>query len=272
MDILLFYAYILNKSPMIFPRTTKPYCIIICAHANGSSSYRDAINIYTITKSKWQCDGVILTDNINALKAANQGCNNGKEITFSVKHVTNCAELLTYITDYIKAYSSSNDILLTVSSHGFNSPGGDIYEHNHKNEYILINGQKVMDHDLTKAIFSHAAKTCLVLCLLDTCHSGTLVDLQWLSLNGEKFKPFADKSYDALGFSISACGDNELAGEDISKYGGWGGKLICMFVDYLVTLGKLDIIDFYDYVQVIFSSQSNQRSHPVLQCTRDFKR
>ncbi len=63
---------------------------------------------------------------------------------------------------------------------------------------------------------------------------------------------------------ISACNDDELAGEDVSDYGGWGGKLICQFLDRLHSNHRIEVMGFYRRIRQLFAMQSTQAFHPVI--------
>lgn len=235
--------------------------LTICASflANGSSSYRDANNMEKITKRVWNSNVFILTDNLKYCNGSNPN-----HILIENKDI-----FLKTIEDLVSKFSKTHDILFQLSSHGY-SGGRDETELNNRNEYIIINKQTVFDHDIRNSFYKNMNEECLSLCLIDTCHSGTMLDLPWYSCDGISFKninqPLIIKPES---YCIGACNDNELAGEDISNYGGWGGKLICVFLDYLNNQisHTFIITDFYLYVNKTFTTQKYQRSHPILSKT-----
>ena len=74
--------------------------------------------------------------------------------------------------------------------------------------------------------------------------------------------------YIIAGLATSDEGLIQLAGEDISYYGGFGGKLICIFLDYL-NKNNLEILPFYLFVKKTFMSQKYQKSQPIFSSTHN---
>ena len=228
---------------MIFPKRDKVYVIAIALHANGTSSYRDANSIVKIAKERWNAETVIITDNPRLV--------NGECVGITKKE-----DFLEKIEECVKTHSKSHDLLFTLSAHGYSCG---------RFQYIKVKGGNIFDTEIRDAFYKYVDKSCLSLALIDTCHSGTMFDLPLMSSDGEVFRKMMSSSLDCESYCISACNDNELAGEDISDYGGWGGKLISLFLDYVKD--KIDIMKFYKYTYKTFTSQSVQRSHPVLSMT-----
>lgn len=236
----------------MFP-SRKVLVIAVSLAANGTSSYRDANNIIKISKEKWEAETLILTDNTKNIKGP------------SVK-IKNKNHFLSTLEEQAKKYSKTYDILFTISAHGYSRRGSN--EVDNRDEYIRVNGQHVLDHEIRNSFYKNMDDSCLSLCLVDTCHSGTMLDLPWASMDGKNFKKTEQKLIiKTNSFCISACNDTELAGEDISDFGGWGGKLVCIFLDYFNKNNNIDIVKFYIFVSKKFSSQKYQRSHPILSTT-----
>jgi len=235
----------------LFPQR-KVLLISVSFAANGTSSYRDANNITTIAKEKWDAKTLILTDNTKNIKS--KDC----------LKINNKKHFLLTLENQVKDFSKTHDVLFTISAHGYSRRGGN--EADHRDEYIRIGGQSVLDHEIRNSFYRYMDDSCLSLCLVDTCHSGTMLDLPWCSTDGKNFKKVEQKLViKPQSFCISACNDNELAGEDISDFGGFGGKLTCIFLDYFnKNYTKFDIVKFYLFVSKTFVSQRYQRSHPIL--------
>lgn len=240
---------------MIFPNRKKVLVIAISLIANGDSSYRDALNICKITRYKWNADTIIFTDsyiinknivdNVNSILIKNR-----KDFFFNLE-------------EYVKKYSKTHDILFTISAHGYKK-----YNIDHYDEYIRINRYIILDYEIRNSFYKNMDNSCLSLSLVDTCHSGTMLDLPFMSTDGINFTHVEKKLIiKPKSFCISACNDNELAGEDISYYGGFGGKLICQFLDYLHTRNIFEILGFYLHVREIFINQKYQKSHPIYSIT-----
>ena len=245
--------------PPKHPRTTVQVLCIALA-ANGTSSYRDASAIASITSTKWNAHVTILTDNKSKLLALPS--------TTTVSEVRSKKSLLSCIRGFIQTrVLSGTSLFVSISSHGYSMsvPERRALEMNGRSEYVVIAGQRVMDYELFDALYTDMPLDIPSLCLVDTCHSGTMLDLEYVSTDGRVFHrsqtPLQSRPFSVC---ISACSDSETAGEDISSIGGWGGKLTCQFVDYVNTQTTVHALTFYKMVLGLFSSQRTQRSHPII--------
>ena len=139
------------------------------------------------------------------------------------------------------------------------------YEISGMSEYIMIKNECVMDYELFDVI-NNRLNTNLTFALIDTCHSGTMLDLDYISYDGVIFtrsKTIQNQNNSNI-VCISACNDYETVGEDISNFGGWGGKLTCYFLDYMEIRDSLNIVHFFKHIFNIFTNQASQISHPML--------
>ena len=232
---------------MSFPCRNKIIGIIIALHANGNSSYRDANNLSKLIGEKWEGSKcVIISDK--------------KDV--GEHYVKSKADFLGVLSKTVKQYSDKYDILFTISAHGYTTG---------KDQYIRVGRDIVLDHEIRDAFYIEMKDMCTSFCLIDTCHSGSMLDLPWQSVDGNVFKSTGEKWNPAINkpfsYCISACNNNEYAGEDISDYGGWGGKLVCAFLDYVNTHKKLDMKQFFLFVRNSFTLQQRQKSHPVISQT-----
>jgi hypothetical protein len=230
---------------MIFPKRDKVFALIICVLANGTSSYRDAVHLKQFCIEKWHADVVVLSDR------------DYKGLECVVPR--DKKSFLKALNDNVEQYSSTHDVIFFVSGHG--------YKGSSNHEYIMFKGSQINDYELRNNFYLNMNDECLSLCLIDTCHSGTMLDLEYCSTDGKTFRKFSngDLIIKAYSYCISACNENETSGEDISTYGGWGGKLMCYFLDNASV--KIDIRLFFGNVLNIFSTQTLQASHPILSTT-----
>jgi len=241
---------------ILFPLTDSVHVLCISLASNGTSSYRDAENISHLTSTKWNAKTTIFTDKPDYFS--------GLHNTLVVKPATLQASLRCYV----QALPDHCSLLVAVSGHGYSThvPSKSKYELNHRNEYIRYGHCRVFDYDLTDLLCTNMKPGIDCLYLVDTCHSGTMFDLPYLSIDGGrtyKHSNYTTCSPVASILCISACNDNEQAGEDISTYGGWGGKLISYFLDRLND-SDLDLYSLCTDVHRLFSTQKRQRTHPII--------
>lgn len=260
-----------------FPKYDKNLVIIIIAlSANGISSYRDCWNLTKLGSELWNPIIHILTDNINFVKK----CQEYKTPNTIIVEINSKTELLSKISKIIISIKPKSDLLFCISSHGYSAtlPKRKKLEMNGKSEYVKVCGEKVFDYELFYSLYEDMKRDTNSLCLLDTCHSGTLLDLEYISSDGKHFKRSKTKHMDrSESFCISACSDNECTGEDISLNGGWGGKLMGHFIDYMYNLKsekckspdidstiKVNVINFYLHIYSLFTHQRYQKTHPII--------
>lgn len=241
-----------------FPQNQKVFTLAIALAANGASSYRDACNVCRMANEKWDSSNIILCDSLKHIKNVPN--------TTQVILVRNKQELLQLIINSVK-YLKNCDLLFSLSAHGYGTTISPNLknEMNDQSEFVKVSGQQVMDFELAEALYSEMSHDVNSLCLIDTCHSGTMLDLEYISTDGNVFHrsriPNRKRPFSVC---ISACNDFESTGEDISKYGGWGGKLISFFLDHFDGHHHIHILSFYKQLRQIFSNQTSQKSHPLI--------
>ena len=216
----------------MFP--TRPcFAIIVCLHANANSSYRDAVNLQRKLLD-WDAKTLIMSDQPIP----------GATLVLSSRG------LATAIDTAVTQYAPTHDIFFSLSAHGYQQRG---LESDGKDEYIRVGTDRLLDDHLHTALLANVTPTTRVLALIDTCHSGSMLDLP------ETYHPNVPLGTVAC---VSACSDSETTGEDISDFGGFGGKLCAQFLDY--QLQNFSIVDFFKHCYRIFTHQTAQRTYPVL--------
>jgi hypothetical protein len=247
---------------LCFPCNKSLVVLAIALRANGSSSYRDASAIARLTSSIWGATVTILTDVPSLLL-------NVPEKT-KIIHVIDKKKMLSSIAGISRSLRKGTDLLFSMSSHGWSTVVAHrkLLEMNGRSEFVKVGNEMVMDYELFDSLYNEMQEDIVSLCLIDTCHSGTMLDLEFISNDGIYFTrsktPLRSRP---LSVCISACSDNETAGEDVSTYAGWGGKLTCQFLDYANLLKPstcIKVLDFYKMISKTFSLQSQQKSHPLI--------
>jgi hypothetical protein len=134
-----------------------------------------------------------------------------KNITFD--KLNNYKSAFSTFTNNVK----SNDYaIILVSGHGYQTASKTGEEADKLDEYISYNGGIILDNELNLLLVSKLSKTKRTFCLGDTCHSGTLFDINNTVPNV---------------CSLSACLDNQLASCDIGYNAGFGGALTVQLLD-----------------------------------------
>lgn len=240
--------------------TIAPWCIslrsqfdaVVCValRANGDSAYRDARALRRLAREKWGVESVTLSD---------------ADLDDAIR-VNSKTELLQGIRTMC---SSATSLLFVVSAHGYSAANArsPYSEMDGKSEYLLVNNQRVYDFELRDALLGYSRYNLTCFALIDTCHSGTMLDLDFVSTDGLlAYRTNAPRSTGARAICVSACQDSELAGEDVSSYAGWGGKLVALFLDYATSTAAADGVSLYEFYRIAyetFSTQELQKSHPV---------
>jgi hypothetical protein len=246
-----------------FPVSTRVHTLILCLSANGNSSYRDAVSVAGLMSERFGSTVSILSD-----RALTSTVPMGTAVHI-LKDKSDC---LDKINTYIRGLPSGAELLFVLSAHGYSKRATKTRcgkELNDRSEYVLLQGVPIFDYELFTSLYGKMSPDTRSLCLIDTCHSGTMLDLEYLSSDGgaqfrRSWTPLTKRP---LSVCISACDDDELAGEDISTYGGWGGKLVCQYLDYVSaqkTPGPLNVLAFHNSVFRTFTQQASQRSRPIL--------
>ena len=287
--------------------------IYISLKANGNSSYRDAVNLacMTIRHHKnykiplTQYTICIITDNMTEIVKHLKLLYHMYELTLTdvshirIQHVKNKCDFINYLTDNLRRITAHNDyhsVLLSISAHGYTKRASGIYinmETNHKSEYLKLGQEIIYDHELTEILYKNLNSTIECACLIDTCHSGTMLNLDYISSDGIIYKRTKMRSTTGTGnikhidkkdtidnksisipkiMAISSCNDNEMTGEDIGTYAGWGGKLITHFIDYVLSntgthLYQINLGHFFIKISTIFKNQKYQQTRPMISFT-----
>lgn len=140
--------------------------------------------------------------------------------------------------DFLKNYQNSfltfvnnvkdgDNVLICISGHGYQQYNKNSDEKDSMDEYISFGNGVISDNVLYSLLIEKLKDRCnRVVCLTDTCHSGTMFDIDQQKICKRNI------------FSLSACLDNQLDSCDISNVG-FGGSLTVHLLDIPNSLKKL---------------------------------
>ena len=239
----------MRPKQMIFPKRDQVLLIHVSLAANGASSYRDATNMHRKCTALWPaCRTLAITEG-------------AVDRTLHLVRADTAGTVTAEISAAVATYSATHDILFAISAHGYSGGG---------HQFVTCHGTQITDNDLSNALFTHMHPSCTNVCLVDTCHSGTLLGLPRTSLDGTHFQgrrvPIICS---AVSVVISACRDTELSAEDVSTYGGWGGGITCQFLDRATP--QISVMELYHALREAYA-KVNASQHPQLSVSLEYDR
>lgn len=140
-----------------------------------------------------------------------------------------------------------------MSSHG--------YANNDKN-YIMWNDNKITDQQFNDVLSNNMLKTLHCLSLIDTCQSGTMLNLNYQTKDFILYKSenLSNSVLDIV--CIGAVDDNEYDQDDISCFG-YGGGLTSSFVDF-IHINSFDVKSIKIFFIYYKNRISSLNHHPIL--------
>ena len=209
------------KPPVVIPIVTaNPVIHVLLIEADnmrslGGSCLRDVVNIdYYVNEFSKQTQ--ILRSQTLVLSIDNDSKIQSK---FTTKNNIIFDKLNNYKSAFEKFTNNVNPndyVIVLVSGHGYQTTSKTNEETDRLDEYIAYNGGIILDNELNQLLVSKLSKTKRTFCLGDTCHSGTLFDINNTVPNV---------------YSLSGCLDNQLSSCDIGYNAGFGGSLTVQLLD-----------------------------------------
>jgi hypothetical protein len=190
----------------------------------GGSCIRDILNVSKYLRKNYKKSKIyILSNNITNKRIKN-------------KFPSNCIflKIINFEVQMLKIIKSikKGKLFVMITGHGYQKKEKNTYtELDSKDEYIFIRKDKyILDDKLRKLIVD--SNKLKIICLIDTCHSATMLDLKndWVGYGLPRI------------ISISACMDNETETCDVTKTYGYGGALTLHLLenDHLKDLINMD--------------------------------
>lgn len=137
---------------------------------------------------------------------------------------------------FVSEIKEGDSAFIMISGHGYQKRDDNGDEKDGLDEYISY----ITDDELYNLLTKIKHKCKRIVCLTDTCHSGTMFDLD------------NNKEYNNI-ISLSACSDNELSSCDISDVAGFGGSLTVHLLSIQNSLEILLTDNFEDIKEKIYN-------------------
>ena len=124
-------------------------------------------------------------------------------------------------TLFYKNVKKGDHVIIMLAGHGYQKQSKDNKEKDRMDEYISFNTGIIEDNYFRELVERLAEKEPVrIICLADTCHSGTMFDL-------DQIRPISNIS---TILSLAACQDHQYDSCDISSIG-FGGALTVHLLD-----------------------------------------
>lgn len=147
-------------------------------------------------------------------------------------------------------------IVVSISGHGY-SGIQDVNESDNRGEYIQAS--RIIRDDELFHIFNLPSD---ILILVDTCHSGTMIDLPLVMNSDGSYRQENKNITRGNIISISSVSDSQLSMDSFSTYG-FGGNLISNYIDFVLTNQyKYEILIKYMLIKSHIVSISSERLIP----------
>lgn len=208
----------------------------------GGSCIRDLYNISNhisnVDKEKYdiQQHYILTTKSLSS--------NNRKQFLHPKIDFQPITSFIPQINNILANIPKNSILLLYISGHGYQMIDKSGDEIDNMDEYIRVNNSIIIIDDQIKLeIIDKIDDTIQVIAICDTCHSGSMFDLdyQWCSRTRKWILDTKRKLLDKNIISIGACKDNQLENCDIGNIG-YGGALTVHLIDnnYLSLLLNYD--------------------------------
>lgn len=195
------------------------------------------------------------------------------EIKPTRENILNALDMMIY-----KSNSGCEELLIHYSGHGsyIRDINGD--ELDGQDEVLVpmdYTTKGFIPDDILNEKVKRINKNCRVLMIVDSCHSGTIVDLQYLTKTPGSFVLQSRKAVSANVVMFSGCTDAQTSADayNIYKDGKWSGAMTSAFVAAIRSEKIKGVITCFDALTKIRSYISTRKytQIPQLSCSRSSK-
>lgn len=150
---------------------------------------------------------------------------------------------------------AGDHVLISISSHGYQARSSDPKETDGMDEYFPFQGRRVYDNEVATW---WSATEAHITCVVDTCHSGTMSDLDLVTLSSK---------IDTLRVvAVSACDDSQSSMDDIADMTGYGGGLVTKLSDHVHKHRTLMRTAFIEYARTALGQSQHAQRVVVTGC------
>lgn len=232
----------------------------------GGSCLRDLVNIANTTTSGDSQNHVFTHAKLSADERARF-----PDRTWFHVYPERGIDPLSDIRELVSGFVSTT-LCVVVSGHGYQCRDDNGDELDGMDEYVRIRGRVVRDDHLRQCFVENTHRSVNVVLIADTCHSGTMFDLDWM-WSGKAWVP-ASKIRSPLPepkrvVSVGACRDNQLEHCDVGHMVGYGGALCVHLIekDLLVNLFRFDTEQLRMVYDGLMATFRLLQQEPIVSCS-----
>jgi len=143
--------------------------------------------------------------------------------------------VLSQLTKLLKSGNSGDTLFFSFSGHGYFKRDSSNDEEDGKDELLIsVDNLAIVDDELKHIIDTHLKANVTLIALVDTCHSGTILDLPYKYYKGQPKLSHNSLSNDTKGtvICVSGCRDDQVS-MDAYLEGDFNGAMTFHFVELL---------------------------------------
>lgn len=227
--------------------------------------------------------GINYRDTSNALRGCIEDVNNMRN--YLITKLGYKAENITILTDdttdkptyknilrylhmlILKSYKGATELWLHYSGHGTQVTDLNGDETDGRDEAIVpLDFQTVgmLDDDTLNEIVSHMVDTCQLTCIMDCCHSGTILDLKYRYNMAQNYVE-STKNLSAKIMMLSGCRDDQTSA-DAYISNRWSGALTQAFLRAMASSNDVTCYNLLDTMYKYMKTNGYDQ-RPQISCT-----
>ena len=174
------------------------------------------------------------------------------------------------LRNIVNNLTHNSQLFVLISGHGYQIKDISNDEIDLFDEYIKSKNQIVLDDDLREIfILPIKKKNIKFIGIVDTCHSGTMFDLDYSYIGNKWIKDTKRDLYEVDAISIGACQDNQLDNCDLGNIG-FGGSLTVHLIDNNLVKDLFNVNKVKSVFNKLSKIMIKLKQTPVLQTNKIF--